>query len=352
MKKSILLLACAAALASCTVTQKTAVTAPVTDVSVRQYPTVADLEVKPQKVERTETWPFVPFNWGQPSVKVRKGNMVADLLAENGADVLLEPQTVFTKRFLGPRKLTVTGYAATFSNFRKATKEDLEALDMAVPAHEKTVYNVAQPETALAMGETDSPETVKPASRKADWKLSVGWTANTARGGSGYEGDFGHKSGYMIDLEFRKPIKYGIFWGMQIGFEGRGYTYESSENGYTEDQTFTTHAFKAMPINFGYRYDLNKDFSVSAHIGAFVDAWMTTDFSGTTYSRNQRYYDEPGFRELHEEYDFDCFDLGVAFGIGAQYKHWTLDFDIHRGCRERASDLHQRSISLSLGYVF
>ena len=178
MKKSILLLACAAALASCTVTQKTAVTAPVTDVSVRQYPTVADLEVKPQKVERTETWPFVPFNWGQPTMKVRKGNMVADLLAENGADVLLEPQTVFTKRFLGPRKLTVTGYAATFSNFRKATKEDLEALDMAVPAHEKKVYNLAQRETAVAMGETDSPEAEKNASKKTDWKLSVGWTAS------------------------------------------------------------------------------------------------------------------------------------------------------------------------------
>lgn len=337
MKKSILLLACAAALASCTVTQKTAVTAPVTDVSVRQYPTVADLEVKPQKVERTETWPFVPFNWGQPTMKVRKGNMVADLLAENGADVLLEPQTVFTKRFLGPRKLTVTGYAATFSNFRKATKEDLEALDMAVPAHEKKVYNLAQRETAVAMGETDSPEAEKNASKKTDWKLSVGWTASRAKGS--HDDGFSFNSGYMAELEFRKPIKYGIFWGMKTGFWSRGFYYNN--NAYWDDYMMRIHVWKFQPINFGYKYELNRKLAFTAHIGAYFDVWMAE--SGDSPSGNW---------DVFSDYNDNACDVGIQFGLGVEYARWALDFNIDRGCRERMDDLHQRSISLSLGYVF
>ena len=340
MKKSILLLACIAALTSCTVTQKTAVTAPVTDVVVKQYPTVADLKVKPQKVERTETWPFVPFNWGQPSMKVRKGNMVADMLAENGADVLLEPQTVFTKRFLGPRKLTITGYAATFSNFRKATKEDLEALDMDVPAHEKTVYNVAQPETAVAMGETD---TSNAPSKKAEWKVSAGWTANEAKGGEGYSGKFGRQSGYMVDVEYRKPIKYGVFWGMKGGFWGRGYQYEE---GWSE-RSAMLHVLKVQPLNFGYKYDLGKNLTVTAHLGAYFDVLIYNAVQTT--SSNLEYF---------SNYADDRCDIGIEFGLGVEIRHWALDFNIDRGFRERMSDhlsmdgIHQRSVSLSLGYVF
>lgn len=136
------LLLAALTLASCTTLRKTAATSGV-ETHVCQYPTVADLNVLP-KVERTVTWGFVPFNLGQPSLEVRKGNLLAETIKEAGADILLEPQFVYSKRSYGQRTLTVTGYPAQFKDFRKATKDDLEALKVFVPAKERKVYSVSQ----------------------------------------------------------------------------------------------------------------------------------------------------------------------------------------------------------------
>ena len=145
MKRIILLCMAATALllSSCTTIRKTAATADV-HTGVYQYPTVADLEVLP-KVEQTVTWNFVPFNWGQPSLSVRRGNLMAETLKAAGADVLLEPQFVYTKRSFGERTLTVTGFPAKFKDFRKATPDDLKALHELLPANKRKVYNVAEP---------------------------------------------------------------------------------------------------------------------------------------------------------------------------------------------------------------
>lgn len=122
---------------SCSSIQKTSTVARV-ETSVLQYPTVTDLTVSPEKVEKSETWEFHWFE-GQ-SDKVRKENLMADLLKETGADVLLEPNFKVEKHFLGPTKITVTGYPAKFKDFRKATPEDIQALRTAYPY----LYNVAE----------------------------------------------------------------------------------------------------------------------------------------------------------------------------------------------------------------
>jgi len=132
-----------ALLASCTTVRKTAATADVR-AEVLQYPTVADLDVLP-KVEQTVTWNFVPFNWGQPPLGVRKTNLQAEVIKNAGADVLLEPQFIFTKRSFGERTLTVTGYPAKFKDFRKATPEDIEALSKVLPPAERKVHKVSRP---------------------------------------------------------------------------------------------------------------------------------------------------------------------------------------------------------------
>ncbi|MBQ8225982.1 MAG: hypothetical protein IJZ92_00880 [Bacteroidaceae bacterium] len=130
-------------LASCTTIKRTADTVNI-DAKISQYPTVADLEVH-KKVEVTKTWNFRPFHIGEPKMKYLKGNMIAEILKEAGADVLLEPQIIYSRTSFGERKYTISGYPATFKNFRKATKADLEALKTEQPEHERTVYNVSQP---------------------------------------------------------------------------------------------------------------------------------------------------------------------------------------------------------------
>lgn len=145
MKANVLVaLFCAAAfITSCDTVEKSSRTLSVST-SVTQYPTVADLSVQ-AKAGKAVEWKHILFNFGQPSLETRKSNLMADLLKETGADVLLEPQFVYTKSLLGQCSLMVTGYPATFSHFRRATPEDLEALREDCPAHKRKVYNVARP---------------------------------------------------------------------------------------------------------------------------------------------------------------------------------------------------------------
>ena len=59
-------------------------------------------------------------------------NAVAAALEQNGGgDVLIQPQYQYTFKSFAFRKLvslTVTGYPATYKNFRKPTAEDHEAV--------------------------------------------------------------------------------------------------------------------------------------------------------------------------------------------------------------------------------
>lgn len=147
MKKYLLFVAVAAlaCLSSCTTVRKTATTSPI-DTKVYQYPTVADLDVK-NKIEKTVEWNFVPFNLGQPSYELRKQNTIAEIVKENGVDVLLEPQISFTKVSFGKRTLVITGYPAAFKSFRNATPADLEALKAVGPcgSHGSKVHMVSKP---------------------------------------------------------------------------------------------------------------------------------------------------------------------------------------------------------------
>lgn len=125
IQKTILLSAMALTMVSCsTVRKSTADTAQV-NTNVVQFPTVTDLQVL-DKVEKTVYWGFTPFK--TRDLKLEKENLMYDVLKETQADVLLEPQYNFTKVPFGERRLTVTGYPARFTDFRKATEADIEAL--------------------------------------------------------------------------------------------------------------------------------------------------------------------------------------------------------------------------------
>lgn len=146
MKRINILIAAFVALcvSSCTTVQKTSSTANVVS-KISQYPTVADLDISPVKKEKTYTWSWNPLR-KEPSISVIKGNLVAEILKESDADVMLEPQFIQTKVSYGERSVSVSGYVAKFKNFRKATNEDLKALEatQGIQPNERTVYNVSR----------------------------------------------------------------------------------------------------------------------------------------------------------------------------------------------------------------
>ncbi|MBQ0141952.1 MAG: hypothetical protein KBT06_03990 [Prevotellaceae bacterium] len=134
----------AVCVSSCTTVRKTATTVTVSS-TISQYPTIADLDIIPVKKEKTYTWSWNPFK-KEPSISVIKGNLIAEILKETEADVMLEPQFIQTKVSYGERSVSVSGYVAKFKDFRKATNEDLKALEVTkgIQPNERTVYNVSK----------------------------------------------------------------------------------------------------------------------------------------------------------------------------------------------------------------
>lgn len=85
--------------------------------------TVADMKVQPQRIEHTSNWKWRPFN--TISVSHESEKATGELLKEIGADVLVEPQYSVKRRglFRGG-SVTVSGYPATYHNFRPMTEAD------------------------------------------------------------------------------------------------------------------------------------------------------------------------------------------------------------------------------------
>lgn len=124
---------------SCTTVTKTASTEEVCN-KITSYPEVVDLDIQ-TKMEHRMTWTFKPFHIGEPKLSTAKGNLISEALAATKADVLLEPQFSFTKTAYGERVLVVTGFPATYKNFRKATPADIEAIKACNGKNEKVQYN-------------------------------------------------------------------------------------------------------------------------------------------------------------------------------------------------------------------
>ena len=330
MNKSVLLLICVALFSSCKVTQKMAVTAPVEDVGVHQYPTVADLDVKPQKVTKTEEWNFVPFNWGQPSLEIRKGNMIAEMIETKGGDVLLEPQTEYTKRSCGKRSLTVSGFVASFDNFRKASDEDLEALEIGYRNSERPVYNVAKKPLFPSLKKKGNSS-----GKKAEnvFKVALGLTAN---GMVGYDDSNGRKMGYRVDFEYERHTPSNFYYNAGFGFAGRGFDIDKA--------TLMSHVINLMPVGVGYSFPINDKFAVYADLGWYMDISLADNLD----------YDM-------SEVDTDgIFDTGFRYGVGVKYGRFSLELMNYSGLMDRfyVSDRYndswykQKSLTFSLGIYF
>lgn len=124
MKKILFVMLIASMCTSCSVLRKSSSTSQNVESSLKSA-TIADLEVSKQKISYTY----------RPNKQDRKAginhvvsNAVAAALKNSGnADVLIERQyeAIYKVRLLGGKKIktvTVTGYPATYKNFRNATK--------------------------------------------------------------------------------------------------------------------------------------------------------------------------------------------------------------------------------------
>ena len=88
-------------------------------------PVIVDLDVSPEKVSGTYSMS------SETPIETAKNDALAKLLKEKSADVIVEPKYEI-EQVLGSIKLTVTGFPATYKNFRSVQKEDIELLNVGV----------------------------------------------------------------------------------------------------------------------------------------------------------------------------------------------------------------------------
>lgn len=155
------MLGVAALMASCSTVRMTSDSVAV-DAHVSTYPTIADLHISPQRVSKSVSWRWNPFN--TTGLKARRGNIKAELIKEIGADILIEPEFVQRTSWcnLLGGSLTVTGYPAVLDNFRKATPEDIEAMRCAgmLTCQDQYILLGQDDVNGIIVGKTDASSTV------------------------------------------------------------------------------------------------------------------------------------------------------------------------------------------------
>lgn len=96
--------------------------------------TAADLTIDENRVCKSVSWG--PKVFSRTSLEQRKANLIVDVCREVGADVLVDPQFTYSKRFLGAGKLTVSGYPAKYKSFRSMSEEEIKAF-IATPEYKE-----------------------------------------------------------------------------------------------------------------------------------------------------------------------------------------------------------------------
>ncbi len=329
-------------LSACTTVTKTAATHTLAG-DVLTTPTVADVKVSPQKMQKTVEWEFSPFDL--LTLSERKANLMADILKESGGDVLLEPNSTFIRSPFGKRSLTVSGYSARLSNFRKADEKDLKLLSAGLGETKCPVYNLTSPTRPTSpLERMENVEQVKPS--KAN-KMQWIWRGGIGHGtfaGSNYS-DIKESSGkavYQTTIEFNKPFgRTNLYWGMSLGLGSRAYEYPRTEWGYygywgefysnPGTQHFYAHTVQLSPFLIGYKLQLTNGLTLDPQVGIYG----TVDYAG-----------KARFESIHREVESSVWsysssghvdaglNLGLNLWFGDKYTagvQWQRGFFPHDG---------------------
>lgn len=88
--------------------------------------TRADVNISPVRVTKSVTW---TLNFLHPiDLETRKENLIKATCRENNADILIDPQFIYSKRIMGGGKLIVSGYPAKYVNFNSMSQDEVDSL--------------------------------------------------------------------------------------------------------------------------------------------------------------------------------------------------------------------------------
>lgn len=147
--------------------------------------------------------------------------------------------------------------------------------------------------------------------------------------------------GYNVGIAFDRPIGgSGVFWGMglQLATKGWKVSYEGDEIKMNANKL-------EIPLNFGYKYQINDDFAVDARIGGFVNF----DVFGKMKAKEDGDEESISLGDLE---DYDRLGAGIQFGVGVWYQKLNLNITYQNGLVEQDYIGKERNWMISLGYAF
>lgn len=329
MNKSLLILLIGGlSFTSCmTARYNTARSTDVTNIGVRQLPTVAEIDVQKERVEKTDSWQWRLF--GAQKMSQRKDNLMADILKESKGDVLVEPIISVEKRWFGPTKLTISGYPATFKNFHTASASEIESLQQVEPVHKRRLQEVTcpsfqkertpkAPKTQKASKVKKAASNIETESYYADKRTRIMFGPDiTSQIGVGQCGSDRLGGGFDISIDYRRYFnsKHRLFWGFQVGlnisdYPIYSYLHESYYHEYSYEEIYdkTTFSTVVMPFRIGYNLPLGEKFSVYAQVSPVLQWHIMYDGD---YAPD--YLDNRGF------------DAGLEIGVGIQWKRFSFE---------------------------
>lgn len=331
MKKLLLLSAIMLLMVSCTTVKKTSVSVQIAP-KMTQYPAVANLDVK-DRIEKTTSWTFNPLN--NVTLEQRKKNLIADVLLENNADVLVEPRYVHKVDRLFYHTLTVSGYPATYKNFRNVEESDIKVLYGEPPV---TVINVLDSAVSASVIDKGNPiYTYKANFSLVDSKSSSKKLISKSENGEYSRGKgLGFHAGIGISQIFTLGVD--IHPGDRLLFGAEGYLLNPGLmfeiNNYNIIDGFTL---------YGKYYLSKRPFSVFVGIKAGM-RFFEGDY------RDGWWYDF-GYIETYRRGSDNFFT--VAPTIGLSYKHFDLGVDVfYNGFCEKKFDYPMFTPNIKLCYNF
>lgn len=312
---------------ACTTVRKASSSTAAIDAKVIQYPAVADLQVK-EKVEKTVTW---PFRFIEEPLSERKNNLVADILRSEGADVMFQMQSTYTKRPFGQRTLTVTGYPATFKDFRNATDEDIKAFD--ILSQDKNECCADSHKYYRKPGKANTGRTAKRErdTRTPDRQVIV-------RAAYSIDGNFGYallcNNGYSFGLEYRSFMKSDFFWNVGLDFSTMGY---SDEYSYLR----VKYLYKALqvPLGVGYRFNMGKHAALTFNTSLLLSFSVKGEIEDSYYP-SEKYSD-----------DSEIFQAGFMLRTELWLSKLKLEI-AYKPYFTQKNDNRFQSMTFGLGYAF
>ncbi len=193
-----------------------------------------------------------------------------------------------------------------------------------------------------------------------------------------YSDDFSNKLGFSFGVVAEYAIGDNFAISPELLYAQKGHQIKASDEasddfeGYTGDAKMKTNLnYFVLPINAVGIFPINDDFKISVFAGPYFGYAFSGKEKLTGLTDEEEAYAKlaealSGEKILEndleigsdEKDDYKAFDLGLSFGVGAEYKGFFLKGQYNLGLAnlsnytDNGAKINNRNIGISVGYLF